>query len=65
MSIWARLASSFAYDASNLNTMLYNSSQAGSRDTLDLAAKFAIPLVANGKVFVAGQTQLTAFGLLP
>jgi len=55
----------FAYDANNLSTELYDSSQAGSRDTLDNAAKFSIPLVANGKVFIAGQTQLTVFGLLP
>jgi hypothetical protein len=55
----------FAYDANNLATELYDTTQAGSRDTLDNAAKFSIPLVANGKVFIAGQTQLTAFGLLP
>jgi hypothetical protein len=55
----------FAYNADNLATELYDSSQAGSRDTLDNAVKFSIPLVANGKVFIAGQTQLTAFGLLP
>ena len=55
----------FAYDANNLGTELYDTTQAGSRDTLDLASKFSIPLVANGKVFVAGQTQLTVFGLLP
>jgi hypothetical protein len=39
-----------AYDASNPSFELYNSDQAGTRDTLDMAAKFAIPLVANGKV---------------
>ncbi|HEY7337758.1 MAG TPA: IPT/TIG domain-containing protein [Bryobacteraceae bacterium] len=55
----------FAYTANNLSSELYDSSQAGSRDTLDNAAKFSVPLVANGKVFVAGQSQLTAFGLLP
>jgi len=55
----------FAYNANDLTTELYDTSQAGSRDTLDNAVKFSIPLVANGKVFVAGQTQLTAFGLLP
>jgi hypothetical protein len=55
----------FAYDANNLATELYNSAQAGSRDTMDNAAKFSIPLVANGKVFIAGQTQLTIYGLLP
>ena len=55
----------FAYDATSLSNELYDSSQSGARDTLDYAAKFAIPLVANGKVFVAGQSQLTAFGLLP
>ena len=55
----------YAYDATNLGNGLYNSSQAGSRDTLDFAVKFSVPLIANGKVFVAGQSQLTAFGLLP
>ena len=55
----------FAYDANNLANELYDSNQAGGRDTLDAAAKFAVPLVANGKVFVAGQTQLIAYGLLP
>ncbi len=54
-----------AYDAGNLALELYNSSQSGSRDTLDVASKFSIPLIANGKVFVASNGQLTAFGLLP
>jgi hypothetical protein len=55
----------FAYDANNLANELYDTGQAGSRDSLDLAAKFAVPTVANGKVFVAGQSQLTVLGLLP
>ena len=54
-----------AYLANNLGTELYNSSQAGARDTLDYAAKFTVPLVANGKVFVLTNGRLTAFGLLP
>jgi hypothetical protein len=54
-----------AYDANNLATELYNSDQAGSRDTLGFATKFSIPLVANGKVFVVSPTHITAYGLLP
>ncbi len=54
-----------AYDASNLSNELYNSSQAGSRDTLGVATKFSIPLVANGKVFVVANGQIVAYGLLP
>jgi concanavalin A-like lectin/glucanase superfamily protein/centrosomal CEP192-like protein len=53
-----------AYHASNLAVLLYSSDQAGSRDTLDFATKFSVPLVANGKVFVGSMGQLTAFGLL-
>jgi hypothetical protein len=53
------------YDANNLSTELYNSSQAGSRDTLGFGTKFSIPLVANGKVFAVSQTQLVVYGLLP
>jgi hypothetical protein len=54
-----------AYTATNVGTELYNSGQAGTRDALDFAAKFTIPLVANGKVFVLTNGHLTAFGLLP
>jgi len=54
-----------AYNAANLGIELYNSTQAGSRDALDPAAKFSVPLIANGKVFVASSGRLTVFGLLP
>ena len=54
------------YDATNLANELYNSNQAaGSRDALDFAAKWSAALVANGKVFVATNAQLTVFSLLP
>jgi hypothetical protein len=54
-----------AYDPANLTNIYYDSNQAGTRDTLDFAAKFSVPLVVNGKVFVTSVSQLTAYGLLP
>ena len=54
-----------AYDAANLNSVLYASNEQGSRDSMGIAAKFSTPVVANGKVFVAGAAQLTAYGFLP
>jgi hypothetical protein len=54
-----------AYDASDLSRELYNSNQApNSRDHFGSRAKFSVPTVANGKVYVAttGGT-VGAFGL--
>ena len=54
-----------AYDAVNLATELYNSDQAGSRDTLPAWSKFSLPLIAKGKVYAVGVSELTVYGLLP
>jgi hypothetical protein len=53
-----------AYDALNLSVQIYSSDASGTRDALDTAAKFSVPLVANGKVFVTTYGRLTVFGLL-
>ena len=51
-----------AYDATNLATTLYVSPSSGSA-AAGTAVKFAVPTVANGKVYVGTQTELSVFGL--
>ena len=53
-----------AYDANNVANELYDSTEAGSRDTPGLALKFTGPTIADGKVFVSTQNELDIYGLL-
>jgi hypothetical protein len=49
----------YAYDASNVSTQLWNSTQAAnSRDRAGNAVKFAIPIVPNGKVYVGTSSDV-------
>ena len=54
----------YAYNATNVGTMLYNSSQNATRDTGGCANKFQIPVVVGGKVYVATQNEVDVYGLL-
>lgn len=53
-----------AYDANNLMMELWNSTQAGSRDTGGLYLQFPLPIVANGRVYLGTRTEVDVYGLL-
>jgi len=54
-----------AYNATNLATELYNSSQAGNqRDQFGTASHFGTPMIVNGKVYVGTSNGVAVFGLL-
>jgi len=53
-----------AYDATNLASELYNSSLNGERDSVGLPVKYAVPTIANGKVYVGAVGQVSVYGTL-
>jgi len=54
-----------AANANDLTTELYTSGQApGGRDQLGAGTKFAVPTIADGKVFAGGSNSVAVFGLL-
>jgi Abnormal spindle-like microcephaly-assoc'd, ASPM-SPD-2-Hydin len=55
-----------AFDATNVSHEFYNSSEAGTRDAVPgQPVKFAVPTVANGKVYVGSDPWVSGYGLLP
>ena len=55
----------YAYDATNLATQLYTSTQAaGGRDNFGIGNKFNAAVVVGGRVFVPTTTGVAEFGLL-
>ncbi len=53
-----------AYDAANLASELWNSTE-GTGNAAGSYVKFTVPTVANGKVYVGNGSQITVYGLLP
>jgi hypothetical protein len=57
----------YAYDATDLTKVLYDTSQAaGSRDSFsNVGGHFITPMVANGRVYFGTGSTVAVFGLLP
>ena len=66
--VWAiqnsKVAVLHAYNPADLTQEYYTSTQKRARDAMTSFVKFAVPTVANGRVFVGSAKRLTAFGLL-
>ncbi len=56
----------YAYDANNIADPIYTSAQAiHGIDQAGPAVKFALPTIANGKVYVGASGEVDVYGLLP
>jgi hypothetical protein len=54
----------YAFDANDLTKMLWASSNT-SRDTANTSVRFSVPMVVNGRMYMAGKSALVIYGLLP
>jgi hypothetical protein len=54
----------YAYNADNIGQVLYSSAINPARDQAGSAVKFAVPTIANGKVYIGTQTGISVYGLL-
>jgi hypothetical protein len=54
----------YGFDANDLSNILYESDTDASRDSAGPANKFSIPVVTNGKVYVAAHGEVDVYGLL-
>lgn len=52
-----------AFNATNLSSQIYASTDAGTRDSFGVGNKFIVPTVANGKVYVGTTNSVGVFGL--
>jgi hypothetical protein len=53
-----------AYDATNLASELFNTTQNSTRDGAGNGVRFIFPTIANGKVYLASNGKLNVYGLL-
>ncbi|MFL6305229.1 MAG: chitobiase/beta-hexosaminidase C-terminal domain-containing protein [Candidatus Sulfotelmatobacter sp.] len=53
----------YAFDANDLSNVLYESDTNSARDGAGHSMKFAIPVVTNGKVYVAALGEIDVYGL--
>ena len=60
---WGGNSILFAHDASRLGDPIYQSDKTDGRDEMGGAVKFAVPTVANGKVYAGTATEVDVFGL--
>jgi hypothetical protein len=54
----------YAFDPDDLTNILYESDTNASRDSGGRANKFSVPVVTNGKVYVAASGEVDIYGLL-
>jgi hypothetical protein len=54
----------YAFDANHLDHPIYTSEQESERDRADLATRFVIPVVINGRVYFGTRSEVEVYGLL-